>query len=104
MAVNRQEFLPKYAGATCSVVFDFTSDLASSETIDSAVVTCTEYSGTDASPSSMVSGADSTSGYLVSQLITGGVVGNVYELLCTITTSLGQTLTKPGFLAVIPDL
>lgn len=102
--MNRQEFQPKYAGATCLVVFNFTSDLASDETIDSAVVTCAVYSGTDASPSSMISGADSTSGYLVSQLITGGTVGNVYELLCTIVTSLGQTLVKPGFLAVIPDL
>lgn len=101
--MNRQEFAPKYPGATRTAGFNFTSDLASGETISTAVVTCTVYSGTDASPSSMISGSDTISGAVVTQLITGGVVGNVYELLCTITTSLGQTLTKPGYLAVIPN-
>lgn len=102
--MNRQEFPPKYTGSTELVKFDFTSDLASGETISTKSVACTVYSGTDASPSSMVSGSATSSGAIVTQKITGGTVGVVYELLCTITTSLGQTLTKPGFLAVIPDL
>jgi hypothetical protein len=37
-------------------------------------------------------------------LLTGGTLGVVYQLLCTITTSNGQTLVKAGYLAVVPNL
>lgn len=85
------------------VVFDFISALAAGETISTKVVTASVYSGTDASPSSIISGSATSGGAIVSQKVTGGVAGTLYELLCTITTSLGQTLTMSSFLAVIPN-
>lgn len=94
----------KLAGSSYTQTFDFISALAVSETISTQVVTCTVYSGTDASPSSMISGSASASGTIVSQLITAGTEGVMYYLKCTITTSAGQTLVMTGFLAVVPNV
>lgn len=101
---SRQDFAPKLQGATISLTFEFLSELAATETISTQSVTCTVWSGVDASPSSMISGSASASGTQVTQKITGGVVGVVYYLLCTITTSAGQTLQQAGFLAVITNV
>jgi len=95
---------PKLLGETKTITFDFTSSLAIGETISTQTVTASTYSGTDAVPSGVISGAASASGTVVSQKITGGVLGVMYELLCQITTSLGQTLQQSAFLAVVPDL
>ena len=101
---NRQEFAPKLVGATRTVVFEFLGELAVGETISTSTVTAAVYSGTDASPSSLISGSASASGTQVSQKLTGGAEGVIYKLTCTITTSASNTLVKTGFLAVIPDL
>ncbi len=92
----------KYQGETKNVPFDFTSDLAVGETITSQVVTASVYSGTDAGPSALIQGSASVSGAVVTQAITGGVVGVMYTLLCTITTSAVQTLQKSASLTVLP--
>ena len=101
---NRQDFAPKLVGATRKVVFEFLGELAVGETVSTAAVTAAVYSGTDASPSSLISGSASASGTQVSQKLTGGVEGVIYKLTCTVTTSASNTLVKTGFLAVVPDL
>lgn len=100
----RVEFQGKLAGETVILPFDFTSRMSASETISTKVVTATVYTGTDSSPSSIVNGSATSSGQIVSQSITAGTLGVVYELLCTITTSLSQTLQLSGYLAIVPDL
>lgn len=97
---GRQSFDPKLPGETGIVTFDFTSKLAAGETISTKVVAATVYSGVDASPSAIISGTASASGALVTQTVTAGTAGVIYELLCTITTSLSQTLQLAGLLAV----
>jgi hypothetical protein len=52
----------------------------------------------------MLVGTATVSGTIVDQMVTGGVLGTIYELLAKATTSLGQVLELPGFLAVVPDL
>ena len=94
---------PKLVGETVTAQFDFASRLGT-ETISTQVVTAAVYSGTDASPSSIISGSASSSGSIVSQKITAGTEGVVYKLLCTITTSGGQTLLMSAFLAVVPNV
>jgi hypothetical protein len=84
--------------------FNFVSQLAVGETIENATVTASVYTGVDANPSAIVSGAATINGTVVMQLITGGVLGVIYELLCKIVTSLGQTIEQSGYLAIIPDL
>lgn len=93
----------KLLGETVSEVFDFTSRLAPAETISTQSVGAVTYSGTDASPSSIISGSASASGQKVTQKITGGVLGVTYLLLCVITTSAGQTLELSAFMTIIPD-
>lgn len=101
---GRVPFAGKYLGESPLVAFDFTSSLAIPETISTQTVTASVYSGVDSNPSALISGAASASGAIVTQKVTGGVVGVVYELLCTITTSLGQTLELSGYFPVVPDL
>ena len=96
---SREDFEPKTPGEQIKLVFNFASD--SSSSVSSASVSCAVFSGTDASPSSMVSGAAAVSGSTVTQLIVGGVAGVVYYLACTATMSDGQILQRYGFLAVV---
>ena len=102
--MNRIELPNKIATEVKNLTFDFASLLAASETISTKVVTAAVYSGTDASPSSIISGSATSSGTVVTQLITGGTLGVIYELTCTITTSASQTLVLVGYMAVIPKV
>ena len=86
------------------VTFDFSQSLAAGETISTQVVAATVYSGTDANPSAIISGAATVSGKVVSQKLTGGVSGVLYQLVCTITTSAGNTFTQDSYFAVVPAL
>lgn len=97
-----QIFQQKLTGETVNVQFDFASKLGVGETISTQTVAATVYSGTDASPSSIVSGSASKSGSVVTQAITAGTAGVIYQLVCTVTTSGGQTLQMAGLLAVMP--
>lgn len=100
---NREVFSIKPPTDTRIFYFDFTSNLAVGETISTQQVAATVYSGTDSNPSAIISGSASASGAVVSQKITAGTLGVVYTILCTITTSLGQTLTQAGYLAILKE-
>lgn len=103
---SRTPLQPMLAGEIRTIKFDFLSDLAVGETISTQVVTASVYSGTDATPSSLISGSASAAGSVVSQLITtaGKTTQVLYELLCTVTTSAGQTLKKAAYLPLTADL
>jgi hypothetical protein len=91
----------KQVGETLNLTTDFKgylrvglvngSGVTFTETIASAATTITVYSGTDANPSAMVSGAATISGTKVTQTLIGGVSGTVY----TITTTIGTTVQSP---------
>ena len=102
--MSRVILQPKIAAETVSYTFDFSSRMGSTETISTKVTTATVYSGTDASPSSIISGAATSSGQIVTQALTGGTLGVIYTVLCTITTSLSQTLQLSAYLAIVPPL
>ena len=104
MAGRRIILVPKKEEETCTFNFDFTANLASTETILSQAVTASVYTGIDPAPSAILSGVGGISGNVVSQNITAGVVGVIYQLLCTATTSLSQILEISAYCAVITDL
>lgn len=83
-------------------LFDFAQFLAAGETISSATVTATVYSGTDASPSSIISGSASISGTQVTQTITAGTSGVTYLLVCAATSSASQAMIQQAYLTVKP--
>ena len=97
----KADFPPKLSGETKSFVFDFTSSLAIGETVSSASVVATVWSGNDPTPSGIVSGAASVSSPQVTQTITAGVVGTIYQLICSAVTSAGQTLLGYGLMTVL---
>lgn len=97
---QRVSFDPKPVAEQFDAVFDFSVDLPTGETITASTVSSL-YSGSDASPTALVSGSTSTSGGQATQLIIAGVAGNVYLLVCTAVTSGGQTLVRSGYLVVI---
>ncbi|MHB8413931.1 MAG: phage fiber-tail adaptor protein [Acidiferrobacteraceae bacterium] len=101
---TRVALAPKLVGETATYTFDFLSRLAVGETISTQVCAATVYSGVDASPSSIISGSATASGSVVSQNITAGVAGVIYQIVCTITTSASQTLLLQGYLAVLENL
>lgn len=102
--MSRVVFDAKLLGETVSQVFDFTSRLAATETISSAAVAASVYSGTDSNPSAIVSGVATVSGQTVVQKVTAGLLGVTYQLKCTANTSTGQVLQLAGYLVVVPDL
>jgi len=93
-------FSPKRTGETLIITFDFRNILTTGETIESSVWSVGVKSGSDPSPSSMLSGSPSISGTLVSHKVTGGVDKTVYSLLGQIVTSIGQTIEGVGLVHV----
>lgn len=96
--------MPKKVGETVIRPFDFISRLGASEKILTAVTTASVYSGTDGNPAAIINGSAAIAGTIVNQSLTGGVLGVIYELLCTVVTSLGQRLEMSAFWVVEPDL
>lgn len=103
--MSRQVLPPKLQGTTANIPFDFTSALQSGETLVSVTSVLTFlWTGSDAGVSLVPSGASSIVGTKVTQLFTGGVAGNVYEIKVTVTTSLNQILPMTSYIAVVADL
>ena len=95
-------FEGKTAGETQKLRFNYISDLAVGETVVSASVVATIYSGTDPTPAAIINGAASITTPEVTQGVIAGVLGVTYLLTCTALTSAGQTLQQQGFLVIIP--
>lgn len=100
--MNRINLGVKSSGETLDVVFSFLSSLAIGESVSSAVTTAAVYSGTDATPSSIIDGAASVSSPNVTQSITAGTSGVIYNLTCTATSSTGQIVVLVGYITVVP--
>ena len=97
------DFPPKLTGETRNYQWDFTGSLALGETVITATVTAAVWSGNDATPSALISGSAAVASPLVTQLVTGGVAGTIYKLVCAAVTSAGQTIDGYGLLAVLGD-
>lgn len=91
---------PKKAGSNVKFEIDFAGRIPLGVTISSATVTAAVHSGTDGSPSAIVSGAATVSGTKVTQRIIGGVAGTIYDLTWTATLSDSQTPTIQTYLAM----
>ena len=101
-----QEFDQKRTDEIRVYGFDFIDKLPSGDGVSSATWTVTVHKGTDASPSSMISGAEIISGTIVEQLITGGTDGVTYLFECEAVSdgSPAQTLHGVGLLEVTDDV
>ncbi len=84
--------------------FDFSTIIASGETISSAAIVVEVKDGTDPTPSAIVIGSPTISGSRVAQRIAGGLDGVTYRLEMTITTSLTNVYTLVGDLPVLSPM
>lgn len=102
---RRLTFDPLHEGELKQLEFPFNGALLLGETIASAVIDVTVYSGTDATPNNLQSGSLTISGTSVLQNFTGsgGQLGVTYNVLCTATTSAGRKLQARGYLALVPQ-
>lgn len=67
-------------------------------------VTATTYMGPDTNPQAIINGPATKAGNFILQSIQGGILGNLYNVVCTISTTDGQTLSQRAWLAIIPDV
>lgn len=98
--LSRADFAPKYVGATEPRTFTF--DLLEGDSVSSATVTATVWSGVDASPQSIVS-TIFASGSDVRVKLTGGTAGVIYQLTCDASTVGGYVYTQQAFLTVLGE-
>lgn len=98
-----QTFETKLADETITISFEFTNRLATGESITAGACVAEVFSGTDASPSSIISGAATLSGAIVSQVITGGLAGVVYLISCEVDTDDSNVLINQGRIAVVAE-
>jgi len=102
--VNQLIFDSKAAGETAPYIVNFSDRLVGSETINGASVTVSVFSGTDSTPATMLSGsATYDANGNVTQILTGGVAGVVYNIVYIVTTSGSHNYVKVGQLAVIAN-
>lgn len=92
----------KTSAATEDAVFDFANQYIAGETVSSGSVTAAVYSGVDATPSAVLSGAGVASGTKFTQKVVAGTEGVVYLLTCTTTSSAGKVRSLQGFLVIVP--
>jgi len=81
---------PKDPEESKVLAFEFDQDIASTDSIVSAVVTASVHAGTDPTASTLVSGAATFSGTTVYQRVSGGVSGVTYKLRAKATDSAGN--------------
>jgi len=93
-------FSPKRTGESLIITFDFKKILVTGETISTSTWSVGVRTGSDSSPSSMISGSPSIVGSQVSHKIIGGVDSTVYQIVCSVSTSLGQIIEGVGLLHV----
>lgn len=97
-------FTPKTDTEELPLAWDLTAlmaDLPTGQTINSATVTATVKSGTDPSPSSIISGSAAVSGATVTQRVIGGVAGVLYTLrLAAVTAPDGYKIEEDAILYV----
>lgn len=94
-------FSEKHPGEILVLSFDFTNDLASSETITGASRTIETSFGADAAPTGILSGAATfVGGKLALQGVQAGLAYRDYLITMTVNTSTGRVLVLQGILPV----
>lgn len=89
---------------TISSIYPFQDVMTFGEVITGAVCSVIVYTGTDGNPSLILSGTpnfSSSGGLSVTQNLTAGLSGVIYQIVCTVVTSLSNTFVKNAYLAVI---
>ena len=90
-------------GETYPITLTFADRLQSGEAINGATVTVSVYAGTDATPSSLLSGSATYTSTTVTQVVTGGTAGVIYSLVFVATGTSSHNYGKVARLAVVAN-
>ena len=102
--MNQLIFDTKAVGEQIPYTVNFSDRLQAGEGINGAAVAVSVFSGTDPSPSSMLVGTATYDAYgNVTQILTGGVVGTLYNIVYLITGTNSHNYVKVGQLAVVSN-
>lgn len=102
--MNQLIFPAKAVGETQPYIVNFSDRLQFGESINGAAVAVSVFSGTDPSPSSMISGvATYDSAGNVTQVLTGGLAGVLYNIVFIVTGTGSHNYVKVGQLAVVDN-
>lgn len=93
----------KLVGEDITLVVDFNSRLVIGEVALTCSANITLYSGTSHDMTSMLVGAATISNNIVSQVISGGLAGNIYTVWVSVRTTETNVLVNEVRLAVMPD-
>lgn len=93
----------KRSDATVPVHFPFADQLEFGESISGQVVTAVVFSGEDPSPENILFGSPTLANNTVTQIVTGGVPGVIYQLVAVATTSNDNMYTKGAKLAIVNE-
>jgi hypothetical protein len=94
------QFSYKYTTESELFSFDFNPVLKPTETLATATCSAITEQGTDTNPSAILSGSPAISSGKATQRVVNGQNDNVYRLIMTVTTSLGNTYTCVGDIPV----
>ena len=98
---TRRVLATKPAAASQRFMFDFISQLASTEYLVSATTAISVYSGQDPGVSLAAVGAASLTRTQAAQQLVGGVAGCTYLVTCSGLTQTNKSTFLPGFLVVL---
>jgi len=91
----------KYADSTVPLVVDFISQLIDGEALVAATTSASVFNGTDPAPEDILLGSPDLAQNVVTQTITGGLVGVTYTVQFNGTTNLDNELIINVYVSVI---
>lgn len=94
-------FSDKKQTETVTLGFDMSNLLVHGETLSTATFATSVKTGVDPAAAAMVSGTATIDGLKAMNKITAGVIGVVYEVEATVTTSNANIYVERGDLTVI---
>lgn len=102
--MNQLIFPPKAIGELNPYVVNFSDRLQFGEGINNASVAISVFSGTDSNPSAMLSGTATFDAFgNVTQNLTAGLVGVIYNVVFLVTGTNSHNYVKVGQLSVIAN-
>lgn len=102
--MNQLIFPAKAVGETQPYVVNFSDRLQFGESINGAAVSISVFSGTDNNPNGLLSGSATYDAFgNVTQVLTAGLAGVIYNVAFTVTGTASHNYVKVGQLAVISN-
>mgnify|MGYP001584131552 FL=1 len=102
VSIYRNVSFSKVNGEIFAIYFTFANQIPLGNFISVIDVTSTLLSGTDADPSTMIDGWRDIVGeeVMIVQQVNGGVAGNIYNIVCTVTDNDGSVYEVEMHLAL----